>query len=95
MIAAAGYDRDTAGEINNGHARGFGSGRVLWAARHPRGALRVEGSPDRSGLTYPKRETSTAFSVMNSSKAGVPSRVFSMPRRIAAWISPGSVTRSP
>jgi hypothetical protein len=46
-------------------------------------------------LDYPNRETSTAFSVMNSSSAGVPSRVFAMPRRIAAWISPGSVTRSP
>jgi hypothetical protein len=44
---------------------------------------------------YGKRETSSAFSVMNSRSAGTPSRVLSMPRRIAALISPGSVTRSP
>jgi hypothetical protein len=57
--------------------------------RDPRSG-RVRGAPP-----HPKRETSTAFSVMNSSSAGVPSRVFSMPRRIAGTISSGSVTRSP
>jgi len=33
--------------------------------------------------------------VMNSSNAGLPSRVFSMPRRIAGTICSGSLTRSP
>ena len=42
-----------------------------------------------------KRDTSTAFSVMNSKRAGVPSLVFWMPRFIASLIWPGSVTRSP
>src|SRR5437588_1023487 len=53
----------------------------------------AEGRQVRAG--YAKRETSTAFSVMNSRRAGVPSRVFSMPRRIAGTICSGSVTRSP
>jgi transposase len=42
-----------------------------------------------------KIEKSVAFSVMNSSKAGVPSRVWSTARLMAGTISPGSVTRSP
>src|SRR5437868_9261280 len=53
----------------------------------------AEGRQVRPG--YAKRETSTAFSVMNSRRAGVPSRVFSMPRRIAGTICSGSLTRSP
>jgi hypothetical protein len=40
-------------------------------------------------------EKSTAFSVMNSSSAGVPSRVLSIARLMAGAIAPGSVTRSP
>src|SRR5262245_11074639 len=42
-----------------------------------------------------KIEKSTAFSVMNSSNAGVPSRVLAMARLMAGTIAPGSVTRSP
>jgi len=42
-----------------------------------------------------KIEKSVAFSVMNSRRAGVPSRVFSTARVMAGTISPGSVTRSP
>jgi len=40
-------------------------------------------------------ETRVSFAVMNSSRAGLPACVCSMPRRIAALISPGWVTRSP
>jgi hypothetical protein len=42
-----------------------------------------------------KRDTSVAFSVMNSKRAGLPSFVALMPRLIASLIWPGSVTRSP
>jgi transposase len=42
-----------------------------------------------------KIEKSVAFSVMNSSKAGLPPRVWSTARLMAGTISPGSVTRSP
>jgi hypothetical protein len=41
------------------------------------------------------RETAVSFDVMNSSSAGVPLFVCSIPRLIAGTISPGSVTRSP
>ncbi len=40
-------------------------------------------------------ETAVSFEVMNSSSAGTPWRVCSIPRRMAGTISPGSVTRSP
>ena len=40
-------------------------------------------------------ETRVSFAVMNSSSAGLPALVCSMPRWIAALIWPGSVTRSP
>ena len=40
-------------------------------------------------------ETAVSFEVMNSSSAGTPCLVFSMPRRMAGTISDGSVTRSP
>ena len=40
-------------------------------------------------------EKSSAFSVMNSRSAGVPSRVWRIARWMAGTISPGSVTRSP
>ncbi len=47
------------------------------------------------GHRYLNLETSTSLLVMNSSSAGVPRRVCSMPRLIAGMISSGSVTRSP
>ena len=61
-------------------------------ARHraKRGSVTVAVS-----VAHVKREKSTAFSVMNSRRTGVPSRVFSIPRLIAGTIAPGSVTRSP
>jgi sortase A len=59
----------------------------------PGGPLRYVVAAERTGQA--KMEKSSAFSVMNSSKTGVPSRVFSMPRLIADTIWPGSVTRSP
>jgi hypothetical protein len=40
-------------------------------------------------------ETRVSFAVMNSSRAGLPACVCSIPRWIAALISPGWVTRSP
>ena len=40
-------------------------------------------------------ETRVSFAVMNSSSAGLPAWVCSIPRWIAALISPGCVTRSP
>jgi hypothetical protein len=40
-------------------------------------------------------EKSSAFSVMNSSSAGMPSRVLATARRMAGTMSSGSVTRSP
>ena len=40
-------------------------------------------------------EKSSAFSVMNSSSAGTPSRVLATARRMAGTMSSGSVTRSP
>src|SRR2546427_8914535 len=40
-------------------------------------------------------EKSSAFSVMNSSSVGTPSRVLAIPRLIAGTISSGSVIRSP
>src|SRR5262245_23210267 len=46
-------------------------------------------------LVRQKIEKSVAFSVMNSSKAGFPSRVWSTARLMAGTISPGSLTRSP
>src|SRR5580693_9133293 len=39
---------------------------------------------DLGHRTYPKRDTSVAFSVMNSRSAGVPSLVFWMPRLMAS-----------
>ena len=40
-------------------------------------------------------ETEVSLSVMNSRRAGCPSRVARIPRSMAGTISPGSVTRSP
>src|SRR5439155_18683343 len=73
-----------------------------------RGRERIDAGGDRWGvsggaapappdvdLTQGKIEKSTAFSVMNSSSAGVPSRVFAIARLMAGTMAPGSVTRSP
>jgi hypothetical protein len=75
----------------------------------PRGAHRVlercfrVGTPPSAALPTlhfhrfagARRETAVSFDVMNSSSAGVPFFVCSMPRLIAGTIAPGSVTRSP
>ena len=49
----------------------------------------VVGMPDQN------LETEVSFAVMNSRRAGWPSRVARIPRSMAGTISPGSVTRSP
>jgi hypothetical protein len=61
----------------------------------------VEGSPASIrahvpvGSSAQNLETSTSLAVMNSSSAGWPRSVASMPRLIAGMISAGSVIRSP
>ena len=49
----------------------------------------VVGMPDQNF------ETEVSLAVMNSRRAGCPSRVARIPRSMAGTISPGSVTRSP
>ena len=49
----------------------------------------------RSRHMYQNFDTRVSFAVMNSSSAGLPALVCSMPRWIAALMSPGWVTRSP
>ena len=44
---------------------------------------------------YLKIEKLISFSVRNSSRTGIPSRVFAIPRRMAGMISSGRLTRSP
>jgi sortase A len=61
----------------------------------PGGPLRYVVVAEAVADRQAKIEKSSAFSVMNSSSTGVPSRVFSMPRLMADTIWPGSVTRSP
>ena len=46
-------------------------------------------------IAYLKLEISVSLQVMNSSKAGTPASVCSIPRLIAGMISSGSVIRSP
>ena len=50
---------------------------------------------DRGRGAAQNRETSTSWEVMNSSSAGRPARVASMPRRMAGTISSGVSIRSP
>ena len=61
-------------------------------AEHARGQQR-DGERERAHAGY--IEKSVAFSVMNSSRAGVPSRVLAMARLMAGTMSSGAVTRSP
>ena len=59
------------------------------------GEQRDQSEDDRARDHTVYIEKSTAFSVMNSSSAGVPSRVFAIARLIAGTMSSGCVTRSP
>ena len=63
---------------------------MIRTSRKAGGASRAAGADAQTNL-----EMLVSLQVMNSSSAGVPFRVCSMPRLIAGTISSGSVTRSP
>ena len=58
-------------------------------------SVAIAPSPGHRSADHPKRDTSVAFSVMNSSSAGWPSWVCLDAAADRGLISPGSVTRSP
>ena len=61
----------------------------------PQGKGESLAQPNSSRPWVQNLETRVSFAVMNSSSAGLPALVCSMPRWIAALIWSGSVTRSP
>ena len=65
---------------------------ALAPARPLLAALFVGSGPRRPAQNF---ETAVSFAVMNSRRAGCPSRVARIPRSMAGAISPASTTRSP
>lgn len=70
------------------------SGAAARADRAPHPTLSLGGERGK-GAGYLNIEKLISFSVMNSSRTGMPSRVLAIPRLMAGMISPGSVMRSP
>ena len=70
-------------------------GREPSVSAPARKAARRQSRPPTGGSGHQNFETEVSLAVMNSRRAGCPSRVARIPRSMAGTISPGSVTRSP